>query len=53
VKRQLTQSENELDLDQVPQDHALARRRLNALFAMMKNHGFYRDPQICQEIAAA
>lgn len=32
---------------------ALARRRLNVLFAMMKNHEFYRDPQVCQEVAAA
>ena len=30
---------------------ALARRRLNVLFAMMKNHEFYREPQA--EVAAA
>lgn len=30
---------------------ALARRRLNDLFAMMKNHEFYREPQ--SEVAAA
>ena len=32
---------------------ALARRRLNVLYAMMKNHEFYREPQPQTETTAA
>lgn len=32
---------------------ALARRRLNVLYAMMSNHEYYRDPDQSQEVKAA
>ena len=32
---------------------ALARRRLNVLYAMMRNHEHYRDPDQSQEVKAA
>ncbi|MFR9855690.1 transposase, partial [Corynebacterium striatum] len=32
---------------------ALARRRLNVLYAMMSNHEYYRDPDQSQEVEAA
>ncbi|AEX48246.1 transposase-like protein [Corynebacterium diphtheriae BH8] len=32
---------------------ALARRRLNVLYAMMSNHEYYRDPDQSQKVEAA